>query len=87
MCLILSTLWCVVLAVWGVGGRGDRRPSPGQGWRADVCPLSGGEGILERPAGEGLRQVRPSWDLTQQLSCHNQSRTMLRTHVVREVIP
>lgn len=57
-----SSLWSAVLAVRRVGGRGDRRPSAGQRRRADVCPLSGGEGVLERSVGEGLRQVRPPGD-------------------------
>lgn len=49
-----------VLAVWAVGGRGDRRPAASQRWRAAVRPLGRRHRVLERPAGEGLRQVRPA---------------------------
>ncbi|KAG7232759.1 hypothetical protein INR49_008115 [Caranx melampygus] len=34
--------WNLPLPVRGVGGRGDRRPSARQRWRADVCPSAEG---------------------------------------------
>lgn len=53
--------FCAVLAVWGMGGGGDRRPAAGEGREAAVRPLCRGRRVLERTAGESLRQVR--WTL------------------------
>lgn len=47
-----------VLAVWWVGGGGDRWPAASQRREAAVCALGGGDRVLECTAGEGLRQVR-----------------------------
>lgn len=55
--LIVSSLWLSVLAVWWVGGCGGWWPLAYQRRRAAVCSLIGGFRVLERAAGEGLRQV------------------------------
>lgn len=55
MCFLLGFL---VLAVRGLGGRGDWRPAACQRWEATVRPLSRGSRVLERPGGEGLCKVR-----------------------------
>ena len=41
-----------------MGGCCHRRPVASQRWGAAVCALSRGLRVLERPTGEGLRQVR-----------------------------
>lgn len=46
-----------VLGVWQVGGRGGRRPAAHHQRRAHLLSLQGKQRILERSAGEGLRQV------------------------------
>ncbi len=53
-----------VLATWPLDGCCCGRPSAGQwGWSAALLPLSNATRVLERPAGEGLRQVRPPGSL------------------------
>lgn len=55
---IVSSPWLSVLVLWWVGGCGGWWSLAYQRWRAAVCPLSRRFRVLERTAGEGLRQVR-----------------------------
>ena len=46
-----------VLGVRGVGGRGGGRPAAYDQRGTHLLPLEEQQRVLERPAGEGLRQV------------------------------
>lgn len=53
----VCALFPPVLAVWGVGGRGGGRQAAHQERGAALRALGGGQRVLERAAGESLRQV------------------------------
>lgn len=53
-----------VLAVRRVGGCCGGRPAAHQEWGAALRAFSGGQRVLERAAGEGLRQVSKAWVAT-----------------------
>lgn len=64
MIFSLSFSRCVVLAVRSVGGGTDRWPAAHCGQQSDLPQLPRKTGVLERPAGESLRQVSPSQPLS-----------------------